>query len=237
MSQFPQTRRYELDYGTDSSVVPSFFNTVYAWMAVGLAVTGCVAYLVSQSPQIMMMFQGGNGFMIFMALALFGIAMLVQTAAMRISAGAGIALFLLYATLLGALLAPIFIVYDMATLGGAFLITGGTFGAMSLYGFVTKRDLTKIGSFLVMAFIGLFLASLVNIFWANNALSWIITYGVLAVFIGITAYQTQQLKNVAEQLRGQPDMLARYAIVGSLTLYIAFINMFLSILRILGSRR
>jgi hypothetical protein len=237
MSQFPQTRKYELDYGTDSSVMPSFFNAVYAWMAVGLAVTGCVAYFVSQSPQIMSMFMGGQGFTVFIALALFGIAMLVQTAALRISAGAGIALFLLYATLLGALLAPIFIVYDMSTLGGAFLITGGTFGAMSLYGFVTKRDLTKIGSFLFMGFIGLFLASLVNIFWANNALSWVITYGVLAVFIGLTAYETQKLKHVAEELRGQPDLLARYAIIGSLTLYIAFINMFLSVLRILGSRR
>ncbi|HEV7299050.1 MAG TPA: Bax inhibitor-1/YccA family protein [Tepidisphaeraceae bacterium] len=237
MSQFPQTRRVELDYGTDSQVTFSFFNTVYAWMAVGLALTAAVSYYVSQTPQIMNIFQGGRAFTVVIALALFGIAMLVQTVALRISAAAGIALFLLYATLLGALIAPIFIVYDMRTIGGAFLITGGTFGAMSLYGFVTKRDLTGIGSFLIMAFIGLFLASLVNVFWANDALSWVITYGILAVFIGLTAYQTQQLKQTAEQLRGQPELLGRYAIVGSLVLYIAFINMFLSILRILGSRR
>jgi FtsH-binding integral membrane protein len=106
-----------------------------------------------------------------------------------------------------------------------------------MYGFVTKRDLTGIGSFLVMGAIGLFIASLVNVFIASNALSWVITYAVLGVFIGITAYETQRLRNMAEQHAGNADLSGRLAIVGALVLYIAFINIFLSILRILGSRR
>jgi len=154
-----------------------------------------------------------------------------------LSAAAATGLFILYAALIGFAIAPIFLIYKMATIVAAFVMTGGVFGVMSVYGFVTKRDLTSMGSFLVMAVVGLFLASLVNIFWANNALSWIITYAVLAVFIGLTAYRTQQLKEIALQLSGNADMAARYAIIGSLSLYISFINMFMSILRILGDRR
>lgn len=237
MSQFPQSRRVELDYGTDNSVTVSFFNMVYAWMAVGLVLTAAVSWYVSQSPQIMSYFQGGRAFSVFVMLGMFAIAMAVQSAALSISAGLGTLLFLVYATLMGALLAPIFLIYDLGTIGSSFLITGGTFAAMSIYGFVTKRDLTKMGSIFMMALVGLILASLVNIFWANDALSWIITYAVLAVFIGLTAYQTQNLKNVAEGLRDQPQLLQRYAIIGSLVLYIAFINMFMSILRIMGARK
>jgi FtsH-binding integral membrane protein len=237
MSQFPQTRRVELDYGTDNGVMVSFFNTVYAWMAVGLALTAAVSWYVSQSPQIMSYFVGGRAFSVFILLGMFAIAMAVQSAALRISAGVGTLLFLVYATLMGGLLAPIFLIYELGTIGSAFLITGGTFAAMSVYGFVTKRDLTKMGAIFMMALVGLILASLVNIFWANNAMSWVITYAVLTVFIGLTAYETQKLKVIADQLRDQPQLLQRYAIIGSLVLYIAFINMFMSILRILGSRR
>jgi hypothetical protein len=146
-------------------------------------------------------------------------------------------LFLLYSAFMGLLLSGIFRVYTLSTIGASFVLTGGVFGAMSIYGFVTKRDLTTMGSYLVMAALGLFVASIVNIFIASNAFSWIITYAVLGVFIGITAYQTQKLRAMAVQFEGNPQMLARLAIVGSLLLYIAFINMFLSILRIVGSRR
>jgi FtsH-binding integral membrane protein len=236
MSQFPQTRRIPLDYSTDSGVTFSFFNAVYAWMSVGLAVTAAVAWYVNNTPSLQQLFYGGRGFTVFVALGMFGIAMAVQSVALRMSAALGIALFLVYATLMGGLLSFLFTMYPLPLLGGAFLITGGTFAGMSLYGFVTKRDLTRIGSFLIMAIIGLIIASLVNVFMANNFLSWIITYAVLAVFIGITAYETQKLKMIAEQLHGNPQMLGRVAVVGSLILYISFINMFLSIVRIMGRR-
>jgi len=241
MSMYPseQARRQpiELEYGTTDKSVFSFFNQVYAWMAVGLAVTAAVGLLTARSTTALQ-FLFANKF-IYMALILGSvlIAWSVSAAALRLSAAAGTALFLIYAALLGALTSYIYVIYDMKTIGAAFLVTGGVFGAMSFYGWVTKRDLTSLGSILIMCFIGLFLASIVNIFLANNLLSWIITYAVLAVFIGLTAYDTQKLKTIAAQVEGNPDLAARFAIVGSLNLYVDFINIFLAILRILGSKK
>lgn len=237
MSMYLDARRVELDYGTDSRAIVGFFNAVYAWMAVGLAVTALVAWFVSRSPELLKIIYSGKGVPIAMALGAFGIAWYVQSQIHRISTGLATALFMVYATVIGAMISYIFIIYQMQTLLVAFVMTAGVFGAMSVYGFVTKRDLTGIGSILVMCAIGLFVASIVNVFLASNALSWVITYAVLAVFIGITAYQTQLLKTMAYEYQGNGVMLSRVAIVGSLVLYIAFINMFLAILRILGSRR
>jgi uncharacterized protein len=242
MSMYPDSstgrKPWELEYARDDRGMVKFFNVVYAWMAVGLAVTAGVAYFISQSQAgLQMVYGGGKGMMVVMALGMFAIAWGVQSAAMRISANVATGLFLLYSALMGALISGIFIIYRMETIGAAFLITGGTFAAMSVYGFVTKRDLSRIGSILVMCAFGLFFASIVNIFLGSNGLSWIITYGVLAVFIGITAYETQNLKNMAAQVGTDSDMAPRIAIVGSLLLYISFINIFLSILRILGDRR
>ena len=242
MSMFPgsgaQRKPWELEYGSYDRPMARFFNTVYAWMAVGLAVTAAVAWFVSQSQVgLQMVYGGGKGMLVAIFLGMFAISWGVQSAAMRINANVATALFLLYSALMGALLSGIFVVYKMQTIGGAFLMTAGTFGAMSVYGFVTKRDLTGIGSILIMAAIGLFLASIVNIFLASNGLSWIITYAVLAVFIGITAYETQKLKVMASQFGSDPNMAPRIAIIGSLILYISFINLFTSILRIMGDRR
>jgi FtsH-binding integral membrane protein len=237
MSMFPNTRRVELEYGTEARSIYSFFNAVYAWMAVGLAVTAVVAWVVAHTPALLMTVYAGKGMALAMLLGAFAISWYVQSQFQRINPGLAMALFLLYAVVIGAMISGIFVIYPIATLGSAFLITAGTFAGMSLYGFVTKRDLSGIGSFLVMCAIGLFLASLVNIFVASDALSWVITYAVLAVFIGITAYETQRLKALAYQFQDNGQMLTRLSIVGSLVLYISFINMFMSILRILNSRR
>ena len=241
MSMNPQSglrKPWELAYASDDKSVAKFFNVVYAWMAVGLAVTAAVAYFVSQSDTgLRIVYGGGKGMIVVIALGMFGIAMAVQSTAIRINANVATGLFLLYSALMGALLSGIFIVYKMQTIGAAFLVTGGTFAAMSVYGFVTKRDLTQIGSILIMCAIGLFVASLANVFIASNALSWLITYAVLAVFIGITAYETQKLKVFAQQYGDDPNMAPRIAIIGSLLLYISFINMFMSILRIMGDRK
>ena len=151
--------------------------------------------------------------------------------------GAGIALFMLYATLIGFAIAPIWIVYKQATIGSAFLLTGGIFFVMSLIGFVTKIDLTKVGSIAAMIAIGLFVGSIVNYFIASSAISWFITYAVVIVFPILIAYQTQSLKEFALENGENGDLVNRMAIVGALTLYIAFLNIFLSLLRILGDRR
>jgi FtsH-binding integral membrane protein len=244
MSQYPQhhpwqpARPHELEYGADTRVVASFFNIVYAWMAVGLALTGLVAWVVAQNAQLMNLVYASRGTYVVLGLGAFAIAMGVQWVGHRISPVASTALFLLYAAILGALLAGIFHLYPRSTIFGAFLMTGGVFGGMSVYGFITKRDLSRMGAILIMCAWGLLLASVVNVWLARSDLvSWIITYAVLAVFIGITAYETQRLKEVAYATQGDPQMASRYAIVGALRLYISFINIFLSILRIMGDRR
>lgn len=242
MSQFPQqqSRPYGLNYAeptTDEMTLSRFFNTVYAWMAVGLALTALVGYMVSQSEALRQTLYASKGVIFVIALGAFALAWYVQSQVGRMAAGTATVLYLIYATVMGVLLASIFIVYPVKTLLAAFLLTAGTFAGLSIYGFVTKRNLTGIGRIAVMFAIGFFIASLVNFWIANNALSWIITYGILIVFIVITAYETQMLKNMAIQLADNPAMAQRVAIVGALVLYISFINLFLSILRIIGDRR
>jgi FtsH-binding integral membrane protein len=238
MDSYPNTQRkpFELEYATDDKAVFNFFNAVYAWMFVGLAVTGTVAYFVSQSTSLVITLNS-KGIVLALVLGLWALAWFIGKSAPHISVGVSTALFLVYSAAVGVVLSYVFLIYSLPTIGGAFVMTAGTFGAMSLYGFVTKRDLTSMGSILVMLAIGLFLGSLVNIFIASTAFSWFITYAVLVVFIGLTAYDTQKLKVVAERLQGNGKLAARYAIIGSLELYLDFINMFMSILRILGNRR
>lgn len=218
------------------NAVFNFFNAVYAWMCVGLAVTAVTGWAVSQNRAMVLAFnQGGLALIFLVGLVLF--AGFVQSIALRISAFAGTVLFLLFAALMGAFLSSIFIVYSLGTIGSAFFLTAGTFGAMSIYGFITKKDLTSVGSFLIMAMWGAFLALIVNFFLASGPLSWILTYAILAIFIGMTAYDTQKLKSFAYQYQGDAVISSRMVVVGSLILYLDFINMFLSILRILGGKR
>lgn len=240
MSMFPESgarKPWELDYATDEKSLSKFFNMVYAWMAVGLAVTATVAWFVSHTPSLMRMMYRNPLVAIACGVGSFCIAIGVQRSFRSISANVATVLFLVYAALIGAMISYVFVVYPAATLASAFVVTGGTFAALSIYGFVTKRDLTRIGGILIACAWGLFFASIVNIFIASSALDWLITYAILAVFIGITAYKTQELKMVAEQLGGGSELAARYAIYGSLVLYISFINLFMSILRIMGDRR
>ena len=228
--------RVDYESQADSLTVGQFFNMVYAWMCVGLALTAVVGWYVSHSA-IGPMIYSSRGGIIVVALAAFGIAWFVQSQAGRLSVGVSTALFLVYATVIGALISAIFLIYNAKTLIAAFVLTGGTFGAMSVYGFVTKRDLSRMGSIFIMLAFGFIIASFVNLWLASNALSWVITYAILILFIGITAYETQMLKNMAVQFGNNREMATRFAIVGSLVLYISFINLFLSILRILGDRR
>src|SRR5687768_13496679 len=150
---------------------------VYAWMCVGLALTAVVGWYVSHSA-IGPMIYSSRGGIVMVALAAFGIAWFVQSQAGRLSVGVSTALFLLYATVIGALISAIFIIYPPRTLIAAFFLTGGTFGAMSVYGFVTKRDLSRIGSIAVMAAFGFIIASFVNMWLQNDALGWVITYAI-----------------------------------------------------------
>lgn len=239
MSQFPNSdRAYDLQYQSrvGTSTVTQFFNAVYAWMAAGLALTAVVAWYVSNDPMLMRRIFSGPT-LIGLIIAELGLVLVIGRAINKISTGVATGLFLLYSALNGLTLSAIFIVYAHSTIASAFIVTAGTFGAVSLYGFVTKTDLTRLGSFLFMALIGLILASVVNMFMASSALHWIITYAGVLIFVGLTAYDTQKLKLIAIETENNPALAARLSIIGALSLYLDFINLFLFILRIMGDRR
>ncbi len=234
MSQFPfgfapgatlgyRSREEELSVG-------QFFNMVYAWMCVGLATTAAVAYGVFHfAPGLMNM-----GVFLVAFVAQMALVFVINGALNRISAAAATALFVLYSALMGVTLSVIFAIYAHATLAVCFVETAGLFGAMSVYGFVTKRDLTRIGSLLFMALIGAILASLLNLLVRSSALEWVLSYVIVFIFVGLTAFDTQRLKAIALQTRDNPAQASRLAISGSLILYLDFVNIFVFLLQIMG---
>ena len=223
-------------YPAERSTVAAFFNVVYAWMAAGLALTAVVAWWVSTRPDLMQQIFRGP-VLIGLIVVELALVFVISAAVNKLSATTATALFLLYSALNGLTLSAIFIIYTSASLASTFMVTAGTFGAMSVFGMVTKRDLTRMGSFLIMALFGFLIASIVNIFLRSPALYWIITYAGVLIFVGLTAYDTQRLKEVAYATAHDSRMAARYAVNGALTLYLDFINLFLMLLRVLGDRR
>jgi len=220
----------------DTVTLAQFFNTVYAWMASGLALTAVVAWWVFTQRSVMMsIFQPGMLLVLF--LIELGLVWTISGAIQKINSTLATVLFLVYSAINGLTLSAIFMVYTPASLASTFAVTAGAFGAMSVYGFVTKRDLTSLGSMLFMALIGLILASLVNLFWANPVLYWLISYVGVLIFVGLTAYDTQKLRYIAMQVGSDREMANRMAIYGALNLYLDFINLFILLLRIMGKRR
>jgi FtsH-binding integral membrane protein len=244
MSRAPSPFGYDrgnprpLDYAqpSDVAVVARFFNVVYAWMAVGLALTALVAVYVSARPDWLVRIFS-TGLMAVLIIAELALVWVIGSAVRRISAPVATVLFMVYAALNGLTLSIVFLAFTRASNAGAFGVTAGTFAAMSVYGMVTRRDLTRLGSFLFMALIGLIIASVVNLFWANSMLYWLTTYAGVLIFVGLTAYDTQRLKAIAYQTGGDAALASRLAISGALVLYLDFINLFLYLLRILGDRR
>jgi len=220
----------------DSMTQSRFFNAVYAWMAAGLALTAVVAWAVADSPSLRAMAM--NLPVVIVAFIVeIGLVMAISGAINRISASTATALFMLYAAINGFTLSILVLLYTATSLGGTFAVTAGTFAAMSLYGYTTQRDLTRMGSLLFMALIGIIIASVVNMFFASSLLYWGITYLGVLVFVGLTAYDTQKLRVIATQTGSNPALASRLAVVGSLSLYLDFINLFLLLLRLMGNRR
>lgn len=215
-----------------SGVVAKFMNGVYAWMSVGLCVTGIVALLTARAQ----VYPSG-GLMILLVVAQIALVIGISRAISRLSPAAALGLFVLYAALNGLTLSFLFVLYTNASIAGAFLITAGMFGAMSVYGMTTKRDLTGIGGMLMMALVGIIIASVVNMFLHNSTLYWLISYVGVAIFVGLTAYDTQRLKQIAYQTSGDAMAASRLTVLGALTLYLDFINLLVFVLSIMGSRR
>jgi uncharacterized protein len=212
---------------------------VYAWMAGGLTVTGLVAMWAASSVFFLDLLMRNSGVLFGLIIAQFVLVIALSWGINRMSAGMAIGAFMLYSALNGLTLSLIFLVYTAESIGATFLITAGMFAGISLYGYTTKRDLSSMGSFLFMALIGVILASIANFFLQSTALYWGITYAAILVFVGLTAYDTQKIKAMSATLDGRNDqaMLQRVVIMGALTLYLDFINLFLYLLRIFGKRR
>ena len=211
----------------------AYMSRVYAWMFVGLGVTGVTAFVTAATPAI---FVPVMQLFWLLIIAELGLVLVLSFMARKLSGAVAGALFLAYAVLNGLTLSGIFFAYKLGTIGDAFAITGGVFGAMSLYGTVTKKDLSGWGTFLMMGLIGVLIAGVVNLFVRSDGLSFVWSCGCVVVFTGLTAYDTQKLRNyfAAAYAGGGVGGLA---VVGALTLYLDFINLFLAILRLLGRKR
>jgi FtsH-binding integral membrane protein len=212
--------------------IRTFVRSVYAWMATGLLVTAAAAYWVVASPAMRQLVWGNRAVVWILFLAQLGLVFFLSFRILKMSPGAAAAAFLFYSLLTGLTLSSIFFVYTAGTIFQAFVTTAGMFGAMSVYGTLTKRDLTSWGSFFFMGLIGIIICSVVNIFLRSPGLAWAISIIGVFVFLGLTAYDTQKLKSYATM--PQRDSLAVY---GALSLYLDFINLFLMLLRLFGGGR
>jgi FtsH-binding integral membrane protein len=212
----------------------TFIGAVYRWMALGLLVTAGVAFLVASTPALLDVVVGNRWVFYGLMIAEFGLVIAISAMMPRLSGAAAGGLFLLYSALNGATLSVILLIYTGNSVALAFGITAGTFGAMSVYGTVTRRDLTSWSSFLMMGLFGVVIAAVINMFLRSSAMQFVISCAAVVVFTGLTAYDTQKLRAYA---RAGGPTLAAAPVSGALMLYLDFINLFLAVLQLLGGRR
>ena len=217
------------------SLVSNVMKRVYLTMTLGLLITAFTSLFCANSYSVISFFVQNSWAMWVLVIAELGIVFGVSAGINRLSTGTAMALFILFAVINGLMLFPIFFAYTGESIAKTFFITAGTFGAMTIYGYCTNRDLSRWGSILFMALIGLIIASLVNIFVGSDTMGWIISVVGVLIFVGLTAWDTQQIKTMA--LTAPGAAAGRLAVLGALTLYLDFINMFLYLLRFFGDSR
>jgi FtsH-binding integral membrane protein len=214
-----------------------FVTKVFWWMFIALLTTAGISYYVASSPQLIATIFTNQMLFFGLIIAQLGVVIILSAAIGRLSATVATALFFLYSALTGLTLSVVFIAYTSESLVTTFLITSGTFGAMGIYGYTTRKDLTSIGSICFMGLIGIIIASVVNIFFRSTFLHTAVSYIGVLVFVGLTAYDAQAIKKMGPQLREGSEEEHKGAILGALKLYLDFINLFLLFLRIFGRRR
>ena len=229
---------------TDVTVFSGIMSRVYMWMTAALLLTAGTAYFTATSPAMLQLIYGNSWAIWVLIIAELGLVFGISGGISRMAPATATALFLLYSVVNGLTLSVIFFAYSLGTIYQAFAATALTFGAMSLYGYTTKKDLSGLGSYLIMGLIGVIIASVINIFWGNTLMDVIITYIGIFIFVGLTAYDTQKIKAMSATVEagsqmGYVDTAAprRIAILGALTLYLDFINLFLYLLRLFGRGR
>lgn len=231
-----ESREYmSRNYADYQTQLATTFKLVYSWMCVGLALSGLVAWYIATSGIGQRLLMGPG--MIVCIIAELALVFIISSLINKISVAVAYSLFIIYAALSGLTLSVVFIAYDLASVQRVFLITAATFAGLALYGTFTKSDLSSIGSICGMALWGLIIASLVNIFLKSSSLDWIITFAGVIIFTGLTMYDVQKIKKIAENEGAMNrETLNKVSILGALTLYLDFINLFLYLLKLLGNK-
>lgn len=220
-----------------STAFPALMRKVFVWMTLALAITGLTAYGVATSPTILSLIFSSNVTVFGLIIAEFALVFAISGAINRLSLSTATLLFILYSVINGATLSSIFLTFSVATISKVFFITAGTFGAMALVGYTTKTDLTSMGKLLFMALLGIIIASVVNMFVGSSGLDLILSYVGVLVFVGLTAYDTQKIKQMCQAAPDAGESAQKLALIGALSLYLDFINLFLYLLRIFGNNR
>lgn len=220
-----------------SRAFPVLMQKVYLWMSLALVITGFTAYFVATSQTLLTMIFGNSLVMWGLIIAEFALVFAISGAINKLSLTTATLLFTLYSVLNGATLSVIFLAYTLSSIASVFFITSATFGAMALYGYFTKKDLSSWGRILFMALIGIIIATVVNIFLKSGALNMIVSYVGVLVFVGLTAYDSQKIKEMLLQAPDAGEGMQKIALLGALSLYLDFINLFIYLLRIFGSSR
>lgn len=230
-----ETKISTKQYETTAVATNTLIRSVYIWMCTALLLTGATATLVAGSPRIMEIVFSSNIFFWGLLIAQFGLVWAISAKVNTFSLPTLSGLFMLYSVLTGVTFSVFFLAFTAESIASTFFITAGTFAAMSLYGYFTKSDLTKLGNLMLMALIGIIIASVVNIFLKSEMMYWIVTYVGVLVFIGLIAYDTQKIKALA--YANDNEHTQKLAICGALSLYLDFINLFIMLLRIFGQRK
>ena len=237
MNEQELTRFMREKDGALSLAFPALMRKVYVWMSLALIITGITAYGVASSPGLITAFYTNRMLMWGVIIAEFALVFALSAAINRLSLSVATLLFVVYSVLNGVMFSSIFLVYTMSSVANVFFITAGTFAAMAAYGYFTKSDLTTLGKYLLMALIGLVIATVVNIFVGSSMLFLVISYAGVLIFVGLTAYDSQKIKKMLAQQVDADETAQKIALFGALTLYLDFINLFLYLLRLLGNRR
>lgn len=230
-------RMIEEKEGLVSLAFPALMRKVYVWMTLALVITGFTAFGIAENPGLVYTIVTNRLLFWGLVIGEFALVMAIYGAIGRLSATAATLLFVLYSIVNGATLSVIFLAYTMTSIASVFFITAGTFAVMAFIGYTTKTDLTSFGKMLMMGLIGIILATVVNIFIGSSMLNMIVSYVGVVVFVGLTAYDSQKIKNLLCQVDNMSEEAQKLALLGSLTLYLDFINLFLMLLRIFGGNR
>ena len=238
MTNFDQSNIYQsAEFQQELAIQRTFMARVYGWMTIGLLVTALTALAVASVPQLAQIFLGNPAVAIGLLVAYLVIGIGFNFFVRKLPATLAAALFILFSTVTGLVISGIFLAYTMDSIAATFFITAGMFGGMSLFGYVTKRSLDGIGSFCMMGLWGVLIAMIVNIFLRSSGMDWIISFIGVIVFTGLTAYDTQKIKQSYAVGAEGSAAYQKTALFGAFALYLDFINLFLFLLRLMGSRR